>query len=286
MNDQTETVGNRIRAIRSERGVTLRTLARTLGLSPASLSNIERGRVNLSLRRLQDIAETLNVQLIDLLQTTDEAQTPAQDADPQTQTDVPQDWRSYAPLDLDPVLTAALAEFQRAGYHGTSMRDIANAAGMSVSGMYHHYVSKQEMLYYLLHIGGEDLLTRANAACQQAQSPLERFCNLIEHLTLWHCYRREIGFIGASEMRSLDPVNGSEIVELRRLLQGLIDQEVDAALQAGLFTSNDPQGAARAIVTMCVGIVTWYDPDGPQSPETIAAHYVEIALGAMGAKTD
>ena len=292
MNNLENIVGQRIRSHRADRGISLRSLARSLGVSPATLSNVERGKVGLSISRLKTIAGLLDVETVEMLDAKSTKVAGRRAIEEPVFSDfifglkapsVIRNWRHYAPLELDSVLSAALREIQRAGYHGTSVREIAKAAGLSVSGMYHHYTSKQQMLYNLLHIGASELLERSDAACREGRTPSERFCNLIEHLALWHCYRRAIGFVGASEMRSLDPKNSGEIVEMRRRQQELIDQEVDAAVKTGRFSTKNPQGAARAMVTMCVAISTWYDPEGPHSPETIAAQYVDIALGAMGA---
>jgi len=41
------------------------------------------------------------------------------------------DWGQFQQLTLDPVLSAALEQLLARGYHGTSVRDIAGAAGMS-----------------------------------------------------------------------------------------------------------------------------------------------------------
>ena len=61
-----------------------------------------------------------------------------------------EDWREFRPLDLDPVLEAALEAFVEVGYHGATVRDIARRCGLSVPGMYHHYLTKQQMLVTLL----------------------------------------------------------------------------------------------------------------------------------------
>jgi AcrR family transcriptional regulator len=48
------------------------------------------------------------------------------------------------------LLDVALDQFVRHGYHGTSMRQIAGAAGMAVGGIYNHYGSKEEVFAAVL----------------------------------------------------------------------------------------------------------------------------------------
>lgn len=44
------------------------------------------------------------------------------------------------------LLEAALQQFAANGYHGTSMRQIADAAGIAVGGIYNHFSGKEEIL--------------------------------------------------------------------------------------------------------------------------------------------
>jgi transcriptional regulator with XRE-family HTH domain len=60
-------VGERIRAKRQERGLSQESLAIAVGLKRPSLSNIEKGRQNLLLHTIHDIAETLNTSIGELL---------------------------------------------------------------------------------------------------------------------------------------------------------------------------------------------------------------------------
>src|SRR5690606_25412480 len=50
-------------------------------------------------------------------------------------------WRNYGPSTLPKPLEAALEAFAERGYDGTSIREIAARAGLSVPGLYHHYPS-------------------------------------------------------------------------------------------------------------------------------------------------
>jgi transcriptional regulator with XRE-family HTH domain len=60
-------VGERVRALRTGRGLTQLRLAGRAGLSRPSLANIEAGRQNLGVRQLCALAEALGVPVEELL---------------------------------------------------------------------------------------------------------------------------------------------------------------------------------------------------------------------------
>jgi len=60
----TDKVGERIRRRRMEMGLNLRQLAEKTGVSASFLSQVEHGKVNVSLGSLQNISEALNVPLL------------------------------------------------------------------------------------------------------------------------------------------------------------------------------------------------------------------------------
>ncbi|MDP9466346.1 MAG: TetR family transcriptional regulator [Actinomycetota bacterium] len=261
-------IGSRLRAARTARGITLRRLAAELGVSPATLSAVENGRTSVSAVRLSQAAELLDVPVEHLLRAV-----PGSAA---------ADWRSYGPLRLEPPLAAALAAFLELGYAGATMRDIGRRAGMSVPGLYHHHASKQRLLVALLELAMTDLLARSAAArAEGGNDPVARFRLLVECLALFHTCRRELGFIGASEMRSLEPAAHARIAAARTEQQRMVDDEVLLGCHDGAFSTPRPREAARAVVTMCTALPQWYSPHGPSTPDQIAASYVEIALDVV-----
>jgi transcriptional regulator with XRE-family HTH domain len=62
-----ETVGTLIRNAREKKGINQEELARQLKLTRTSVSNFERGRQHIQLHTLYQIAEILEVQIIELL---------------------------------------------------------------------------------------------------------------------------------------------------------------------------------------------------------------------------
>lgn len=283
-------VGERLRAARAARGMSLRSLAALLGVSPATLSQIENGRTNLSVRRLEQIAAALGMAVAEVLETAaaplefpgaeHRRPGPAAASTKEANT-LNAAWRHYEPLDFDPVLRAALEEFLVIGYHGATVRTIAARAGLSVSGIYHHYTSKQQMLLTILDLTMSELLARARGAQAEGSNPVQRFCLLIENLALFHTHRRELGFVGAAEMRAFDPHNRERIAALRSTQQRMVDIEVEAAVRDGSFRADHPYEAARAAVTLCTALPTWWRPHGPLTAEQVAEQYVGFALDLM-----
>ena len=191
-------------------------------------------------------------------------------------------WREFAPLPIDPVLAGAIKAFVATGYHGASMRSIAQFANMSVPGVYHHYPSKQDLLVKILDITMMDLRWRLQRARDDGTNPIERVSLVVEALALFHTRRSDLSFIGASEMRSLEPHHYRRIAGLRDDVQHLLDAEIAAAITAGDLAVNHRRDAGKAIVTMCTALVQWFQPDGRTTPEQIAEEYAQFALRLLG----
>lgn len=183
------------------------------------------------------------------------------------------------------VVEAAVAHFNERGYHGTSMRDIASAAGVTVASIYHHFASKQEILQHVMTGTLAATLASTRAAVDAAENdPRSRLVALVEAWVFFHTERRDEAHIGASEIRSLDDAGRAHVVGLRDEQEALFRSIVDAGVADGAFATPYPREAARAIITMGHSIATWYRPDGSATPAEIAERYVDLALGLVRAK--
>ncbi|VXB84030.1 TetR/AcrR family transcriptional regulator [Citricoccus sp. K5] len=198
----------------------------------------------------------------------------------------PSSWRDYRHDLLPPLLSSALKSFTGHGYHGTTIRQLAEGAGLSVPGLYHHYPSKHALLVAIMSHAMNDLWDRSNAAIAEAgDSVALQFHHLVECLVLFHASRRDLAFIAFSEIRSLNPDAREHHIAARDRQQRLLDAIVDRGVRDGVFTSEDPHLLSTAVITMCTGVSQWFQPEGAQSPAQLAEKYCLIAGRAAGTTT-
>ena len=195
------------------------------------------------------------------------------------------DWREFGPDTLSPPLRAALGVFARHGYHGASIRTIAEAAGLSVPGLYHHYKSKQAILAALVEASMREMLAHTAAAAQDAGGDAAAcFDNVVECLARFHMARRDQAFVASTEMRSMEPEVRAHHVAQRDAQQAMLEDAIRSGVAAGEFTCAYPEDAARAISSLCVSIASWYRPDGPLSADDVVARHLSFARGIVGAR--
>ncbi|WAL49315.1 TetR family transcriptional regulator [Rhodococcus pyridinivorans] len=269
-------VGSAVRRARAQSGTTLRALASGIGVSVGTMSAIENGKVALTINRLHEIARYLEVPVSRLLSPVPD---PAPAASPTGASDT--DWRTFVELNLDPALRAAVQVFTDLGYHGATMRLVAQAAESSVAGIYHYHRSKQHLLVTLMTRTMEDMEWRVAAADAEGRFPAERFALMVEAIALCHTVRRDLAFITATEMRSLEEPHRTAIADARRRLQKRLDEAAVAAVVDGSFTTTDPWNTARAVATMCMALPHWFSSSEPTTPAEVARDYAGHALAMM-----
>lgn len=258
-------LGPTMRSARTARGISLRSLAGQIGISPSTLSEFETGKSRLGDERLEALAAALGVPL------------------PPKRVPRPaplfEHWREYDELVLDPVPAAGLELFVQRGYHGSSVRMIAERSGMTVAGVYHHVASKHDLLVRLMRRAMAEMVARCAAADAEAVVPRQRLANLTESMVRFHIHRLDLGYLAASEVRSLEDAAHDELVgERSRVLQLFVNAVADCRMIPGAAPDRP---TARAIVTMCTAIPAWYAEAGSPDPEEVVAQYVGLALGMV-----
>ncbi len=177
----------------------------------------------------------------------------------------------------------ALHAFYEHGYHGTSVRTLAKAAGISVPALYHHFASKQDILFALIRRTMEDLISGTERALETSPAePPAQLRAIVRAHVLFHTDRREESFIGNTELRAFDAEHRQAVISQRDHQQRLFDSVVDRGCDQDVFATSHPKEASRAVVTMCTAVATWYSRKGPFTPAQIASIYEELSLSTVG----
>ncbi|MGA7970257.1 MAG: helix-turn-helix domain-containing protein, partial [Terriglobales bacterium] len=77
------------------------------------------------------------------------------------------------------ILRAAARLFQQQGYDATSMNDVAAALKLSKGGLYHHFQSKDEILFHIMSHAMDITEERVTNVVQRIEDPEERLRTLI-----------------------------------------------------------------------------------------------------------
>lgn len=177
---------------------------------------------------------------------------------------------------LDRLLATAAKVFADKGFHPTTMRDLSRATGMSLAGMYYYVRGKDDLLYRIQERTFSRVLEGGGLAVAQGRDPLERLHRFIRHHVTFFAEHMPEMKVLSHEAESLGGKRREAINALKRryvdLLLGVL-REID-----GLEDAADRRLAAYALFGMMNWIYTWYDPEGPISPERLAERFAELFL--------
>jgi AcrR family transcriptional regulator len=188
------------------------------------------------------------------------------------------------------ILRAAARLFQQQGYDATSMNDVAAALKLSKGGLYHHFQSKDEILFHIMSHAMEitearviNVVRRIDASSVTGVE--ERLRTLIKlHIqVVLSPEDREITVM-LHENHPLPPTLRRQINARKKDYLHFVEHLVaDVQRKRNSGSTVKPRAAALALVGMINWIYQWYKPDGPLSGDELAQQYTEIFFhGAVG----
>jgi len=177
------------------------------------------------------------------------------------------------------LLDAARHEFAERGYTGTSVREIARRAGMSLSAMYHYYSGKEELLAALVDESSQAFFTACHEALDKVgDDPGERLAAMVRATVRWRAERRLESNLLITEWRSLSEERREANRKQQHDGSALFKQIVQEGVDQGVFRTPYPDDARRSVIAMCNAVAQWYRDDGELSVDELTERYVQLAL--------
>jgi AcrR family transcriptional regulator len=195
----------------------------------------------------------------------------------------------------DDILAQSAALMSRQGYHGTSMRDVARTTGRSLSGLYHHFASKEELLFLINERGFFPLVANAERLRSEyhqgnsrplatAPASATLLCDLIgAHLGYFgtHLDEMRVLMFGTQPMSS---THGQAIRQLKEryteIVRFAVGEYIGARREAA--TASEIERKTYLLFGMMNWIFGWYSFDEHGTIEALAEEiYTTFTQGCL-----
>ncbi|MEU4668270.1 TetR/AcrR family transcriptional regulator [Amycolatopsis sp. NPDC023774] len=194
-------------------------------------------------------------------------------------------WPDVQPETARRLMLAGVESFAKRGYHATTTRDIAGAAGMSPAALYVHFPSKAALLFEISRSGHEQTLALVENALEKAEDPVERIRLVVEDFVAWHARRHTVARVVQYELNALPEKEFEVVAELRRRIERIVRDVIATGAESGAFSVTDPHTAARAVLSLGVDVARWYSERTRQTPAALGKEYSELVLRMLGTRT-
>jgi TetR/AcrR family transcriptional regulator, cholesterol catabolism regulator len=183
----------------------------------------------------------------------------------------------------DELLELAATMFAERGLRATTVRDIADSAGILSGSLYHHFSSKEEMVDELLRGFLDWLFDRYQEIVATEPNPLLRLKGLF--MTSFEAIedRHAQVVIYQDEAKRLSGQERFSYVEDRNREQRKMWVDVlNQGVEEGCFRPDlDVDLVYRFIRDTTWVSVRWYQPGGPLTAEQVGHQYLAIVLGGI-----
>ncbi len=187
----------------------------------------------------------------------------------------------------DAILTAARALFLTSGYHKTTMRTIARAAGISTGPLYHHFASKTEIFFHICGQGYGRLLAGFAAAAGNGEAAGLRLRAMF--LAYWDFFHTEPELFAILHLAG-NPLAGIDLpAELREKLDGfhrqiiaLMESVIREGIVAGELRAFDPPSLALFLHSVAEGVFQAHKSGAIQGAGATLDAMIATAVGVLG----
>ncbi len=169
------------------------------------------------------------------------------------------------------ILREAERLFSQRGYQAVSIRELAQACGMTNAALYYHFQDKEDIFYQMARRHFERLASALQAALDQAEDdPRARFLALGQTYAAHLRCRQDSAHVFAEAMRKLGPERAQALqTHFRRHVLKVVVDALRAGQAAGQIRALDPALAAEAFLNL-LGVLRFHMADEPSLPEIVA----------------
>lgn len=171
--------------------------------------------------------------------------------------------------------------FRDRGFDATSVSDVARALGLTKAGLYHHFESKEALLFEIMSFGLDKVRDEVLIPVRAIRDPEERLRQFItRHARIATRAQGAVAQLG-DEIRALPPAPRREIERRQRIYLDLLRRTLAELKTHGRLNGVDPTVAAFGIIGMILWLPRWFRQDGRLSQDQVADAISAMALDGV-----
>lgn len=180
------------------------------------------------------------------------------------------------------ILRIGARVFAQKGFDGTSMRDIAQACGVSKALLYHHFESKDNLYALIAFNSTQHLYSYVDERIPVDGSVAAKILAFMVAMATFFDEHRW-AWIAASTAFWSDPDRHRRGMRVQR--RKALEDRLRALLQEGIdngeFNPVNVPLTGRLILSGINWMHRWYDPRGELTPAQIASTYFDTLVGGL-----
>jgi AcrR family transcriptional regulator len=179
---------------------------------------------------------------------------------------------------LQHILLHSAQVFAEQGFEGASIRDISRVTGISLSGLYYYFESKQKLLYLLQKSAFTNILGRLKRRLAGVDDPESRLRVLVQnHIEYFLSHPNEMKVLSHEE-EALDPPYREEIAAIKKRYYALAREIFDEVAGHGLAEGLKPRVAVLSLFGMMNWVYKWHNAKTDPNAEELTDAIVGIFL--------
>ena len=183
------------------------------------------------------------------------------------------------------VLKTSAAIFAEKGYHSTSIRDIARATEMSLSGLYYYFKSKDELLFLIQDYCFSTVIEDCHKLLDGVDDPVHRLKLLIENHLHYFVHNMNEMKVLSHEANAISGDLFKKVNSKKRQYVDLVMALLEEIAREHRVRGVDLRVATFSLFGMMNWIYNWYNPRKDVNVAGLAQNITRIFLsGLLGDK--
>jgi AcrR family transcriptional regulator len=182
------------------------------------------------------------------------------------------------------ILAEACRLFATNGFAETSIREIADAAGISNAALYHFFADKNELFARIFVSVTSQLCAFVESRIDPNETATRRLRAFMRGYGTFFEDHTYMCIAASSSFRALgDSPKRDEAIYWRDRYEGIVRTIIRQGMEAGEFRDGDAALVGRAVLSCLNWLHRWYRSSGRMTPVEIVDGYADILIGGIAA---